>query len=306
MEQKNEEENWNNFDDIVVTLESHTDEEYSNFNVNAATLNKGNGIHEVKHAEDNYDESKENNKKSSYETKWVPIYPATDYYEDSGATSDEEYNYSIKNDNGAESEEENWNNFDDIVVTLESDTDEESSKTDVNSATLKKGNGIHELKHAEDNYDESKASDKQTQWVPIYPATDYYEDSSATSDEEYNYSEESEGAHLNQIDNKMVQLKPVSDEEYDASERFISTDDMSEEKSQSIEYYNEYNKDIIEEPAFSQAEEESSHMALKSSNNLDNQAVLSSKPKFSLSSARRLYFQSILISILMVVFTKLR
>merc|ERR1719154_71962 len=207
-------------------------------------------------------------------------------------------------------EEENWNNFDDIVVTLESHTDEEYSNTDVNAATLNKGNGIHELKHAEDNYDESKASDEQssyeTQWVPIYPATDYYEDSAATSDEEYNYSEESEGAHLNKIDNKMVQLKPVSDEEYDASERFISTDDTSEEKSQPSEYYNEYNKDIIEEPAFSQAEEESSHMALKSSNNLDNQAELSSKTLFSVSSARRLYFQSILISILMVVFTKLR
>merc|ERR1719154_957301 len=141
-------------------------------------------------------------------------------------------------------EEENWNNFDDIVVTLESHTDEIYSKTDENAATLNKGNGIHELKHAEDNYDESKASDEQssyeTQWVPLYPATDYYEESAATSDEEYNYSTESEKAHLNKIDNKMVQLKPVSDEEYDAAERFIST--VLEEKSQSSEYYNEYNK----------------------------------------------------------------
>merc|ERR1719154_988635 len=257
MEQKNEEENWNNFDDIVVTLESHTDEEYSNTDVNAATLNKGNGIHELKHAEDNYDESKASDEQSSYETKWVPIYPATDYYEDSAATSDEEYNYSIENDNGAESEEENWNNFDDIVVTLESDTDEEYSNTDVNAATLNKGNGNHELKHAEDKYDESDASDTQgsyeNQWVPLYPATDYYEDGAATLNEEYNYSAESVEAHLNNIDNGMVQLKPVSDEEYDASERFISTvlGDTSEEKSQSSEYHNEYTKDIVEEPAFS-------------------------------------------------------
>merc|ERR1711970_1522761 len=118
---------------------------------------------------------------------------------------------------------------------------------------------------------------------------------------DYEYSSkkninESEGAvYLYDYDNQEYESVDATAEDKDDATNNNTGYEFRTEVSQETE------QDIIEEPTFSQTEFEASHMALKSSKTLDNQAAVSSNIFYTASSGNVLSFSTSSVLLLLLL-----
>jgi hypothetical protein len=104
-------------------------------------------------------------------------------------------------------------------------------------------------------------------------------------------------------------FRQPTDAEYydlDATDDFgIDSDDRSEAVKAFPEYFQKSENGVIEEPTYSRSEFESSHMALKSSNIVDNEAQVSSNMFYTVSSGRRIGVETISLTLSLIVYIKI-